>query len=130
MIATLKSREPGVQDESSLQTLTQCAHDGNCRLPRARMVQAFAAALDHPQRDPRILATYGDYAWNVLGDRPLALRMAVQAVQTAPTVPAYRITLVRMLAADGQHAQAEDAMRKLRAMNIGGRLDNVIAQVQ
>ncbi len=30
------------------------------------MMEAFMAALSHPDPSARLLATYGDYAWNVL----------------------------------------------------------------
>ncbi|RCS29030.1 hypothetical protein DEO45_13240 [Rhodanobacter denitrificans] len=123
MIAKLKVRKPGVQDESSLGALTQCAHEGRCDLPRRRMVEAFLAALTHPHPSARLLATYGDYAWNVLDDRQLGLDMTRDAIHAAPREPAYRVTQIRMQLALGNISDAMAEYQKLAAMNIGGSLD-------
>lgn len=127
MIAKLKAHDPGVQDESSLGALTQCAREGACKLSERRMVEAFGAALTHPQHSARLLATYGDYAWNVLGDRALGERVTAEAVKTAPDEPAYHITLTRMLAAQGRYQEANQQIRALETLNIGGRLGDSIA---
>lgn len=123
MIAKLKVHRPGVQDESSLGALTQCAREGRCDLPTNRMMQAFLAALSHPNPSARLLATYGDYAWNVLDDHVLGARMTAEAVRTAPDEPAYRITQIRMLMAQGREAEARLALKQLETLNFGGRLN-------
>jgi hypothetical protein len=127
MTTKLKAHKPGVQDESSLAALTQCAREQRCTLPEQRMIQVFLAALAHPKPSARLLATYGDYAWNVLNDHTLGLRMTKEAVSTQPTEPAYQITLIRMLAAQGEKVEAEAAIKKLETLNIGGRLDNSLS---
>ena len=129
MISKLKARRPGVQDESSLAALTQCTRENRCDLPRQRMIQAFLAALSHPGPSARLQATYGDYAWNVLDDHVLGLRMIQGAVSAKPNEPAYRITLVRMLAAQGRKADARAALKGLQALNIGGSLDASLKQL-
>lgn len=127
MIAKLKAHKPGVQDESSLGALTKCAREGTCKLPENRMVAAFLAALDHPRPRPRLLAIYGDYAWNVLDDHTLGARMITEAVKAKPEEPAYHITLTRMLAAQERYDEARQQIRALEKLNIGGRLDGSIA---
>lgn len=127
MVIKLKARKPGVQDESSLAALTQCAREQRCALPEQRMVQVFLAALAHPEPSARLLATYGDYAWNVLNDHDLGLRMIKEAVSAQPIEPAYQITLIRMLAAQGEKIEAEAAIKRLEALNIGGRLDTSLS---
>ncbi|MCE5234357.1 MAG: hypothetical protein ABFC67_04265 [Mizugakiibacter sp.] len=129
MTAKLKAHKPGVQDESSLGALTQCAREKLCDLPRDRMLEAFLAALSHPHPSARMLATYADYAWNVLGDRALGLRMAGEAVDAKPNEPAYHITQVRMLAAMGRRADAMQALQQLQSLNVGGRLDRNLAEL-
>jgi hypothetical protein len=126
MIASLKAKKPGVQDESSLAALTDCARKGLCPLPQKRMQQAFEAALSHPEPDARLFATYGDYAWNVMGNHSLGLHMTEQAVARAPDVPAYHITLARMYLRDGKLAEAQGQIRSLERLNIGGRLQGSI----
>ncbi|HET7267275.1 MAG TPA: hypothetical protein VFJ15_04140 [Oleiagrimonas sp.] len=127
MIAKLKAHDPGVQDVSSLAALTKCAREGGCELSEEHMVAAFLAALDHPDPSARLLATYGDYAWNVLGDQSLGARMLTQAVKTSPEEPAYHITLTRMLAAQGRTDDARAQINALQKLNIGGRLNGSIA---
>lgn len=123
----LKTRRPGVQDESSLGALTQCVREHGCDLPKQRMVGAFAAALEWPNPSARLLATYSDYAWNVLDDRELGERMAADAVRSAPDEPAYHVTLARMYATQGRFRDARQQIERLRDLNVGGRLDTDIA---
>jgi len=130
MIAKLKAHKPGVQDQSSLSSLTKCAINKDCDLPEQRMVDAFLAALSHPNPNARLLASYGDYAWNVMHDNALAMRLARGAVKAAPHVAAYHITLARMLIAQGQPAAAQQQIKQLQAQNIGGHLDGSIAELR
>lgn len=123
---TLSARKPGVQDVTSMAALTHCAVNGNCKLPVDRMVRAFVAGLSHPQPDARLLAAYTDYAWNVMGDHKLGLRMAKATVAADAKEPAYRITLLRMLVAAKQPDAARKQLAALQKFNIGGSLDKQI----
>jgi Flp pilus assembly protein TadD len=93
------------------------------------MTQAFTAALSHPNPNARVMATYGDYAWNVLGNHELAEHLINEAVKTNPGEPAYRITQIRMLVALGRHDQARTSITELRSLNFGGRLNIDIAEL-
>jgi hypothetical protein len=126
----LAAHAPGVQDESSLGALTQCARDDQCDLPKQRMRDAYRAALSHPNPSPRLLAMYGDYAWNVLCDRTLGEQMTMGAMRNGPNEPAYRITLIRMMVAQGQKVEASQQLRELEKLNIGGRLDSDMANLK
>lgn len=130
IIAKLKARKSGVQDESSLGALTQCAREKLCDLPHQRMLSAFFAALGHPHPSARLLATYADYAWNVLNDRDLGLRMAKAAVKASPREPAYRITVVRMLLVQGRQSDAREALRALESLNVGGSLESSLEDLR
>jgi protein O-mannosyl-transferase len=130
LIAKLKAGSPGVQDESSLAALTQCARDRDCELPHDRMTKAFNAALSHPHPSGRLFATYGDYAWNVLGNHELGARMIEQAVKATPSEPAYQISLIRMLVAQGRRPEASTALARLETLNIGGRLDESLTELR
>lgn len=130
LIAKLRARKATVQDESSLAALTQCVLDHSCDLPKSRMIQAFLAALSHPAPSARLVANYGNYAWNVLDDKVVGERMIKMAVTSEPNEPAYRITLIRMLAVQEQKSEALAEIRKLETLNYGGRLNNSIAQVR
>lgn len=130
MIEALRAREPGAQAESSLAALTRCAREKACALPKERMIEAFRAALSHPHSHAKIMAVYGDYAWNVLGNRTLGLHMAQEAVSTEPNVAAYRETLIRMLAALGRYKIAQQQFQALQRLNYGGRLDNILPELR
>lgn len=130
MIAKLAIHKPGVQDESSLAALTQCQREGHCELPLDNMSAAYMAALSHPNPSARLLSMYGDYAWNVLNDRTLGLRMISEAIDHAPREPAYRITQIRMLVAEQRYAEAAQGLGSLRALNVGGYLDDSLHQLE
>jgi hypothetical protein len=130
LIDKLKSRKPTIQDESSLGALTQCARTHDCDLPKQQMIKAYEAALSHPNPSARLLAMYSDYAWNILGDRELGLRMAEDAVQSSPNEPAYRITLIRMLVVLRQRNEIETQIEALERLNIGGRLGSTLAELK
>ncbi|RUL62283.1 hypothetical protein EKH79_15495 [Dyella dinghuensis] len=130
MIEKLRSRPPGVQDESSLSALVQCAENGLCNLPHQPMIDAFQAALSHPNPTARLFAMYGDYAWNVLDNHDLGEHMLRQATQDKPSEPAYHITLARMAIAKGDTNEASQQIEALRQLNIGGRLDESIGSLQ
>lgn len=127
MIAKLAAKPAGIQDESSLATLTQCARDHRCNLPSQRMMEAFAAAMSHSFPSARLQSIYGDYAWNVLHDKSLGIKMTAQAVQEDPGEPAYRITLVRMLIDQGDMEKARQNIDTLQQLDVGGRLTGDIA---
>lgn len=130
MIGKLKEHKSGVQDESSLSALTQCDRETRCDLPIDRMMAAFMAALSHPNPSARLLATYGDYAWNVLNDQDLGLRMTREAVKSAPDEAAYQITLIRMLTAQNRTREANRSLRRLESLNIGGRLNSSLDELR
>jgi len=126
MIAKLRARPAGVQDESSLAVLTQCARDEQCDLPTDRMRIAFEAAIAHPHVSARLMATYADYAWNVLDDHASGLHLIDGAIAASPNEPAYYITQTRMLVALGHYDGARASIKRLESMNLGGRLDGSI----
>lgn len=130
MMTELKAHKPTVQDESSLVALVSCARDQNCVLPQDKMVEAFNIALSHPSPSARLMATYSDYAWNLMGDRGLALKMIERAVALTPTEPAYRITLARMAMASGNPELAQQQIASLKQLNVGGRLNDSIRDLE
>jgi hypothetical protein len=130
LTAKLKAHSPTVQDESSLAALTQCAREHRCDLPQDRMMEAFIAALAHPDPDARLLANYGDYAWNMLNDKSLGQHMIELAVLKSPDEPAYRVALIRILLVEGQVNKAHEALEQLQSLNFGGRLDAQLAELR
>lgn len=129
MTDVLRKRRARVEDESSLISLTQCLQNGQCDFPAERLMDAYQAALSHPEPSGRLLGAYGDFAWNMLQDRELAERVTREAIAAAPTEPAYRITLARMLIDDGDPVAARRAIADVAALNFGGRLQSTIDEL-
>jgi hypothetical protein len=130
MAAKLARKRPSAEDDGALMALARCARDGDCPLPPDRMVQMFLIALDHPSPSASLLAAYGDYAWNVLEDHDLGETLARDTVKAAPREPVYRITLLRMLLAQGKWEEARQQLTALEAFNTRGRLDRELAELK
>lgn len=126
----LKARVATVQDESSLDALATCQRDNRCNLPVERMVEAFMAAVSHPNPSARLLAIYGSYAWNSMDDNELARRLLAESVAKAPREPAYRSTLIRMQLDDGLVGPARENLAVLRHMDHAGELAGDIADIE
>lgn len=130
LVAKLGARPPTVQDESSLASLTLCSREHSCELPTGRMEEAFKAALSHPNPSARLLANYGDYAWNVLTNHQVGLQMFESAVSRAPNEPAYRVTLARALITLDMYGKAQEQIEALQRLNYGGRLNGDLAALR
>ena len=128
MIAKLRARPASVQDDSSLLALSTCAQ-GNCDIPQQPMVQAFDAAMSHPNHSARLASGYGDYAWNVLDDSKLGLSLTQQASELDPKEPVYHVTLARMYIEDGDVSSARKEIASLRSLNVAGSLNVDIDQL-
>jgi len=124
MTTKLSTLRPGVQDESSLAALVECARSGDCALPKDKMRLAFEAAMSHSEPSPRLLSIYADYAWNVLDDHDLGERLQIRAVNGAPQESAYLITLTRMLLATHEIDDARARVSQLNKLNLGGHLSS------
>ncbi|RZO85105.1 MAG: hypothetical protein EVA65_08895 [Oceanococcus sp.] len=119
----LRDRPLSQENASAVMSLARCARSGQCNLPEERMIETFLAALVHSPPSARVLAAYGDYAWNVLQDRALAIKLAQDAVEQAPAEPEYLITLIKMQRVLGLDSEAEKTWKQLIALNLGGRLN-------
>ncbi len=127
LIAKLKARKSTVQDESSLAELGSCQTLGECDLPKQRMLDAYLAALSHPNPSARLLNMYGMYAWEVLNDRTLGVQMLQNAIAADPKEPAYRVTLIRMLTDVDRLDEARQALLALQQLNLVGHMNDGIA---
>ncbi len=126
----LTAKPPSIEDDGSLMALVRCSRDGHCAIDPEPMVQTLLIALDHPKPSANLLAAYGDYAWNVLKDPELALRVAHDAVARKPSEPTHRVTLIRMLLATGQLEAAEQQMKVLESMSRAGSLEATLRELR
>jgi hypothetical protein len=128
--AKLRTREATIQDESSLDSLSQCLRTEACHFPAQHLLDAFAAALSHDHRSPRLLAIYANFAYSVIHDIDLAYQVQSEVVEKAPSEPAYRVTLGRIAVQRGDFATADAQVTVLTGLNVGGRLTHEIESLE
>lgn len=117
--AKLAARPAGPQDISALAAMTDCVLAAQCDFPINEMLDTFATALTHGP-SANLLSTYANYAFNVLGDSELALRLLDETITLEPKEPEHRVGLVRVLIALDRFDEAQTQIAALRRL---GRLD-------
>lgn len=130
LVAKLAARAPNSEDVDALGALTRCARDSHCKLPPERMQAAFEAAESHARINAKLLRIHADWAWNLLGDRELGERLTDEAVQARPGDVDARIALTRMNIVLGNQTKARAQVQALERLNVGGRLDGKIAELE
>ncbi|MFT3806893.1 hypothetical protein [Arenimonas sp.] len=113
LTSKLATRPIGPQERGALASLNECAISRRCHFPPGRMLTVFAAALSR-RDDLEVLNVYGNYALNVLGDRPLAENIAREVSARAPRNLQYRENLIRVLIAFGKYDEARAQIAVLR----------------
>lgn len=126
----LQRRPATVQDESSLGALADCLRSEACKFKETDLLDAFVAAMGHPNPSARMLAMYAGFAWNILEDRQLGLTLQRDAVKKAPAEMAYHIVLCRMAAIKGDVKTANTELNILKTSNLGGRLSPDIKSLE
>jgi hypothetical protein len=93
------------------------------------MVNTFLAAL---QQGPNaeVLNIYGNYAFNVLHDPDLALRLWDDAAKLAPNVVQYQVTLARLMIASGRPDLAGPYIAKVRQLGRWGQNDALAHEME
>lgn len=130
MIAKLRNQPTTQEDISALMSLTQCRQKGDCHFDVGPLQQAFLAALSRPSPIARLYAAYADFASELLHDDALAIQAMQQAVEKAPSEPAYRIQLTHWLAIHAMTGEAVRQIDALRRMDSLGRLNAQIATLE
>ena len=109
----LGERAPSSEDIGALTSLADCQRNGACAADAPRLLAAFLAALNHPEADPKLLATYGAFAANQLGDYTLAADMLREAVKRAPHGFGYRMELANVLVLRGERDAALQVLNEI-----------------
>ena len=113
-------RPVGPQEIAALEGVVECRVEQRCRF--ADEHQLFRLLVNVVQQNPRsarLRAIYANYAFNVVGDRELAMRMIREAVALSPRDPGYRLWLLQIGLASNllQRTEAEEALVVLRRAN-------------
>lgn len=130
LLTELSEQTPDSEDQAAIMSLTQCVRNEICALDQQRMINMFLSALDHDTKRPRVLAAFGDYAWNVLQDHALALELATEVVKLDPRQPEYLITLFKMQSALNLNTAAQATWGRLEELNHAGRLNRRLSQLR
>jgi hypothetical protein len=120
----LSQRPPSPEDIGSLQSLAACQRKHECAPETSQLLSAFMAAMNHTPPSARLLAAYGAFAANELGDYVLAARTLGDAASLSPDVAGYRIDLARVQILEGNTALALDTLQRIDP----ARLDRSEAQ--
>lgn len=116
----------------ALHALTACQIQGRCSFDTQQMLDTFMAVIARNPDNPTALTLYANFAWNVLEDRPLALRMQREAVRLDPDDTAYRIALAKFLLASTHEdlmAEGKQTVETLKRKNDQGILDADLAEL-
>jgi hypothetical protein len=125
----LQDRPVGLQQTASLGALMDCQLRHECQLTKQDMVNTFLAAL---QQGPNaeVLNIYGNYAFNVLHDPVLALRLWYDAAKLAHNFVQSHVTLGRLLIASGRPDLAGPYIAKVRQLGRWGQNDALAHEME
>lgn len=106
MAEKLQAQPPSAESVTALEALSDCQRKQECPPQTEELLNAYLAALDHPPPSGRLLASYGTFAANMLGDYPTAERALADALNLLPTVNGIRFNLVKVMLLQNQFALA------------------------
>ncbi|HID8537019.1 TPA: hypothetical protein ACXIMI_002148 [Stenotrophomonas maltophilia] len=116
----LLRRPAGPQELSAVEGVVECRVAGNCTFAdEQRLFHLLVEVVQRNPRSSRLRAIYANYAFNVMQDPDLAMRMIREAVMLSPRDPGYRMWQIKMgLASDLlERRDAEEALDLLRRFN-------------
>ena len=120
----LTRRSIGPEGIEALYAVSNCRIAAVCTLDDGELLDTFLAVLRANPADSTVHTMYADFAWNVLDDAELALRLQRAAVNLTPSVDA-RVALAKFLLASPEPASASEGARlreQLKADGLGARI--------
>ncbi len=113
-------RALGPQEVGALEAIVACRVEGGCRPKEEQALFALlsTATAENPHSS-RVRVVFSNYAFNVMKDPPLAMRLIREAVQISPEDFGCRLWLLRMGLASNllQINEAAQGLGILRAVN-------------
>jgi hypothetical protein len=125
----LKSRPPSVGDATSLDNLNGCFIEKLCTDDVRLLDKAYAIAMTYPSPSAYLLSAYAEFAWHLKGNLDLAEQEFRLAVSKAPLDSQARRSLVNLLIATGQFAQARTEIEAIRKLDFLGMYHNLLAEL-
>lgn len=124
----LRSRGLTPEDSTAIRTLIDCQVEQRCRLPDQAMLEMLVLASSKEPADAMVLYAFARFAYNRLGDEPLALTLARDAASAGD--PQYQLNLVEFLAATGHREEALAEFGRLRDRVRAGQFAAQMARIE
>jgi hypothetical protein len=93
------------------------------------MLAMYVAALSHGP-NPDVMASYGTYALNVLGDTELALQLWQDASAQHPRDPTYHANVVKLLIVLGRYDEVASHIATIRSLGKFGQYESLARQLE
>lgn len=125
------NRPMTAESEGALWQLMTCRQQGLCKLDDVQLLSVFGTALEANPKSARLHSLYATFAYTVMGDRPLGIRMMRDAISLAPGDPQFKANLARLLLTAGvDDAEVAALVGTVRASNWSGTYDEDLAAIQ
>lgn len=100
--AALTRRTIDPQGEAALHEVIACREQGRCRFDDNDLFQTILAVVARNPDSPSVLTQYATFAFGVMRDGELAVRLADAAAAKAPQDMQYAVNVAKLLAATGR----------------------------
>lgn len=128
----LSRQGAGPQEINALYALSECRIQQFCVLDDKELFDTFIVALQRNPTSPVLHVMYGNFAWNVIGDQDLAIRMLRIATELRPQHIGYKVGLAKFLLASQSKAnwlESRSLIDTIHAANNDGRFDDDLAEL-
>lgn len=112
----LLQRPLGPEAIESLYAVVQCRITAACQLRDDELLDTLLQVIQANPRNSTVHTMYANVAWNVLGDRELAITMQREAVTLGQNAPKAQLGLAEFLLASGEPASRDEAMMLLQRL--------------
>lgn len=125
----LLARRIGPEAIESLYAVVQCRVSGGCRLRDDELVHTLLEVIRANPRNPIVHTMYANVAWNVLGDRDLALAMQREAVELSRDPTTAKLGLAEFLFSTNRPEARREALALLEDLRRPPRTQSVLEAI-
>ena len=116
-----RDHEAGVEHISALSGVLECRMIGQCAFDDQQLLDVMVTAMERNPKSALIHVQYANFAWNVAGERDLAIEVMREAIRLDPAQTQYLVNLIRFLrAAGGDPEEIERLERQVAARDPRG----------
>jgi tetratricopeptide (TPR) repeat protein len=105
----------GPQETGAVAVMVTCDIKRVCHFPPDQMLATFGAALSQGPH-AEFMNIYGNYVWNIAGDRELALRLWRESMRMNPNEAQYHIAVIKALTVLGRKDEARQEIARFRTL--------------